>query len=191
VVTDNPNNPKWYAIEGINPEPWEASQAAIARNNGKPFIQFYKPKQLVAYQEAIKEGFPSQNPDAVMYPPDAELDVRFYFWRELAPIEVLVGKKRRTNVADGTNLQKALEDALQGLLFKNDRHNKRVWSEVVQQGQEITPFILIRIDWYVPHILPIIMRGQLEVGSEYLGALPLQPHNRDEEGIHQSIDNIF
>jgi Holliday junction resolvase RusA-like endonuclease len=160
-MTDLPKD-SWYAIAGINPEPWEASEASVGRKDGRTFVQFHRTRQMRAYQDAIKEVFPKQNPEARIAP-EKFLDVHFYFWRELAAYDMGTGKKRRMHVADATNLAKGLEDALQGFLYTNDKNNIRVTSEIVEQSPDTTPFILVQLKPYLPDPTPWIMRGTLEV----------------------------
>lgn len=137
----------WYLISGINPEPWSASEASIGRKNGKVYPHFHKPEQLRQYQESVKDMFMEQNPQAVKVTGDIELV--FYFWRQLTAFELTEGKKnRRSAYADATNLQKALEDALQKILYENDRDIKSVRSVIVEQTQETEPAILIGIGSY-------------------------------------------
>lgn len=150
----------WYKVQNINPEPWEASEGSIGRKNGKTFIHFRKPTQLRMYQEAVASAFREQN---TVTPVEGDIDITFYFWRALEQYELDEGKRRRMHVADATNLQKALEDALQGVLYENDRNNRRVTSEIMDQGQEVTPFILIRVTQYKSNPLAVITRSQLEV----------------------------
>lgn len=134
----------WYLIEGINPEPWAASEGAIGRKNGKAFIHFHKPESLRMYQESVKDEFLIANPQAVKVAGDIE--IVFYFWRELTGFEMNEGqKKRRAAYADATNLQKALEDALQGILYDNDRDIVSVRSVIIEQTQETEPAILIAV----------------------------------------------
>lgn len=134
----------WYLVEGVNPEPWAASEASIGRKGGKFFPHFHKPEQLRLYQESIKSEFVEQNPHAVEMTGDIE--ITFYFWRQLPSFEIHEeGAKRRSNRADATNLQKALEDALQGILYQNDRDIVSVRSVIVEQEKETSPGILIAI----------------------------------------------
>lgn len=137
-----PSTPSWYLVTGINPEPWVASEANVGKKGGKSFVHFHKPSQLRNYQEALAEEFPSQNPTAVLM--EGDLQVTFCFWRRLEVGE-LDGRKRRAHIADATNLLKATEDALQGILYKNDRNNRSVTSVIVAQGPEVEPAILISI----------------------------------------------
>ena len=55
------------------------------------------------------------------------------------------------NYADSTNLQKSTEDALQGLLYGNDRETRYVSSEIVDQGPDVHPCIVVHLEpWAGP-----------------------------------------
>lgn len=133
---------QWYIIDGVNPEPWAASQASIGKRNGKMIPHFHKPEQLRQYQESVKDLFPEQNPHFTKL--EGEIELIFYFWRQLPIYEVGEGKStRQAAQADATNMQKALEDALQGILYENDKDVRSVRSVIVAQGNECSPCILI------------------------------------------------
>lgn len=132
----------WYLVEGLNPEPWQASKAARGANH----INFFKPEGLRVYQESLKEMFVEQNPQAVDVPGDIRL--WFFFWRQLNLNEMFEGKNTRTHVADATNLQKSTEDALQGVLFANDRNVRDARSVIIAQSDDTEPAILIGIGGY-------------------------------------------
>jgi len=127
-----------YVIDGINPEPWTASEASTARKNGKDYIQFHKREQLRTYQNALKEEFRRLFPH--VKPIEGEVCIEFYFWRDVASY-----RGGHANIADATNLQKATEDALQDVLFANDRAVRWVSSGVVAQAPGVDPAILIRV----------------------------------------------
>lgn len=132
-----------FFIDGINPEPWTASQGSIGRNRGKLGVQFYKSAGLEAYQQAVKEELlQNYTPDERLHGDGEPIDLEFYFWRNLAATD-LIERKGRRNQADATNMQKALEDALQGVLFPNDRAVRSIRSVIVEQGADVEPAILI------------------------------------------------
>ena len=134
----------WYLVEGVNPEPWTAPEGTVGRKGGKSFVQFHKPQQARQYQESLKSEFQIQNPQAVKVAGDIE--IVFYFWRQLPTFEIHEGKKTRQSAyADATNLQKSTEDALQGILYNNDRDIISVRSVIVEQEKETEAAILIAI----------------------------------------------
>lgn len=132
---------KFYLVEGINPVPWTAPSFSV--RGGKPTA--YKSEELRAYQEAFAEEFKAQNPEAP-YIEDTPMELAFCFWRRLDSYELGDGQKSSDHRADATNLQKSTEDALQGVLFKNDRDVQAVSSKIIAQGPSIEPAVLVWIN---------------------------------------------
>lgn len=114
-----------FHIEGINPENWKPTTGGKFRR---------KDPKLVAYQNAIKEHFW----DLVepVFEKGTPLQVTFWFWRST----------KGSKPADATNLQKALEDALNGLVWHDDRHNACISTEIVEQGPKVEPLIGVAIE---------------------------------------------
>lgn len=131
-----------FVIHGLNPEPWTAPQVSIGRNKGKPFPRFYASAAMKAYKEAVKEEVEALLP-LNWEPLDVPISLRFLFWRHLVPYETHQARTARKHEADATNLQKALEDALQGVLFTNDRNVHSVQSVIMDQGHDSTPLIMV------------------------------------------------
>lgn len=134
---------QWYIIDGVNPEPWTASEGSVGKRNGKAFIHFHKSESLRQYQESVKDIFSTSNPHHVELISNIELV--FYFWRQLSVYESM-GEGKSTQQAaraDATNMQKALEDALQGILYKNDTDVRSIRSVIVEQERTTEPCILI------------------------------------------------
>lgn len=131
----------WYLLP-LNAEPWKVPSASIGRARGKLHIEMHKDRGLVAYQEAVKEQMATLYPDAPKL--EGEVDITFYFWRHLALYQ---GAKKLVtrNACDATNAQKALEDALQGILYDNDKANVHVESWVMEQGSHVEPLTMIRV----------------------------------------------
>jgi len=116
----------WYQITGINPEPWTP---ALIPRRGAPV----KGGKLEAYQAAIKEELPLQNGHLTQH--EGDLMCWFFVYRSSA-----FGKQ-----ADATNIQKATEDALQDILFGNDRYNRDVRCVILEQSPTTDPHIYIMI----------------------------------------------
>lgn len=127
---------QWYLLDGINPEPWTSPEVGTTRRAGKVVPTVYKGEQSRVYQAAIKEYF-EEHPARMHTGP---LDIQFFFWRQVASYQG--GHAQRV---DATNLQKSTEDALQGILFSNDRENVAVTSVVMEQGPDVLPAILIGV----------------------------------------------
>ncbi len=133
-----------YSITGINPEPWVSPEGAIGRRNGKMFVQFYKSSGLMSYQSAVMEEIRLQNGHLPIAhkPLEEDAQITFWLWRELAQSD---DKDSQRNVADATNMQKALEDALQGILYINDKRNIDIRTIIVEQSRTTYPNIQIEV----------------------------------------------
>lgn len=124
----------------LNPEPWKVGKAFVYRDKGTPRAGIGPDKTVQTYQEAIREELKARGVEVKSGP----YSLYFTFSRQLAQWK----KNNRTytrNAADATNMQKATEDALQGVLIGNDRDVVRVGSVVVEQGITTTPFVVIEI----------------------------------------------
>lgn len=130
-------NVYWYITDGVNPEPWESPEGSIQRKSGKMYVQMHKPLKLRAFQEDFAETFVFQNPDAMLLDGDVRMEI--YLWRQ-------VDRQVRANIADATNMQKAIEDALQGILYTNDRQVVDVRTVIVEQSPEARCAIAVAID---------------------------------------------
>ena len=147
-----------YVVTGINPEPWRT--VGVPRR-GTPV----KDGKLVAYQLALKEDLPLQNGHVRMF--DGNLKVTFFFWRSSAH-----GKP-----ADTTNLQKATEDALQEILYTNDKSNRHVESVLCEQEPTTLPHIVIRIAEFDPSVIPVVRHE--EAYTERFRGLTWRPDEED------------
>ncbi len=128
---------RWIYLP-INPEPWAVGELSLGRKNGKLFPKMSPNKQLQAYQDAVREALEDQD-----MLPVGQYSLTFYFWRLRSQYQGRTRRVRKHQV-DATNMQKALEDALQGMLFDNDRNVQDIHSVIVGQGPDINPKILIR-----------------------------------------------
>ncbi len=146
-----------YYLPGINPTPWTSPSISIGRKNGKPFPLVYSSAELKAYQAAIREHFDALDPQPTLI--DVKFVLRFYFWRQLPAYRTDRERNARKHEADVTNLQKATEDALQGVLFANDRNVAGITSWIMEQGHDTSPAILIELQRYykLPHLPRITM----------------------------------
>jgi Holliday junction resolvase RusA-like endonuclease len=139
----------WYYAE-INPVPWTVPSISIRRSkNGKPYPQLYSSETLVTYKKAlygeIKKDYKLDEPTK------SPVRLEFYFSRKIESFNTK-GRKRNSNYADATNLQKAAEDALQGLLFVNDSQVTQVSSTVVAQDPDALPWVVVKLT-IDPHYL--------------------------------------
>jgi Holliday junction resolvase RusA-like endonuclease len=144
-----------YYLLRVNPEPWAIGPVTPGRRNNKLFATVGQNQQLAAYQAAILDEISLQNPVKLT----GNLDIRFFFWRNRAAYTTANQRQHRKHEADCTNLIKATEDALQGILFDNDRDNTHVEGWLVEQGPETEGMVFVCIDTVQPEkawaILPM------------------------------------
>lgn len=136
----------WHVIHGINPQPWAVGPAGVSRGNGKLQAFIGRNEQLYNYQQAIREEL-----QAISAFPKigGEIALQFFLWRQRELKELGEGRNTRQGRVDATNMQKALEDALQGIFYVNDSLVRKVMSEVVEQGPNVTPRIVVEIKpWF-------------------------------------------
>lgn len=153
----------WFAIF-VNPEPWAIGDLAVGKKNGKFYPYIGPNHQLVAYKQAVIEELQDQGVSQVPY---ESYHLKFFFWRRLDTY-----RGGRKHLADATNLQKATEDALQGTLIGNDRDVRSIYSEIVSQGPDVKPCVIISVDEYleginqrvIPEDLVAAMRAHKEPG---------------------------
>lgn len=129
---------KWFKLF-LNPEPWAVGSVSIGKQDGKHVGRISPNPNLAAFQNAVKEEMQDV--------PKLSSEYRrfeFYFWRQQARYIDVADRVRQRNQADATNLQKGLEDALQGILFDNDREVVDIRSVMMSQGTHTNPLILIR-----------------------------------------------
>lgn len=128
-----------YITIPLNPEPWAVGTLGLAYKGRKPYPTMAPNHQLVAFQEAVKEHL--EGADRML--PYTEVEVEFYFWRRLDQYKGPSGRTVTKSAADSTNLQKGLEDALQGVLFTNDRKVRSIRSTIMEQSRTTEPMILV------------------------------------------------
>jgi Holliday junction resolvase RusA-like endonuclease len=102
--------------------------------------------QLDAYKQAIAEDL-GDGHDMLT----GKVKLEFYFWRHRAEYTTPQGRSHRKHEADLTNMQKATEDALQGILFVNDKDNNDVHSIVVEQGPDVVGRVVLSIEPNTEH----------------------------------------
>ena len=139
---------KYYVLPGINPTPWTApTGAAVRGSNGGRYVKMHANSEMVVYKETIREEMRRLYPDAPMV--NGLIELSFVFNRVLDQGQ---GRSKR-KVADATNMQKATEDALEGVLFANDNQVKRVTSLVVEDGD--MPYVAFAVAEHEPPHVPL------------------------------------
>lgn len=129
----------WFVLE-VNPEPWAIGDLSVGRKNGKVFPMVGRNNQLYMFQQAIKEEI---GDPGIFF--DGPVELQFYFWRRRDEYKTPQARTHRKHEADGTNLSKATEDALQGVFFKNDKDVNHCEWTIVEQGADVEPKIVIGI----------------------------------------------
>lgn len=145
-------------VHGINPEPWRSPSLGITRRNGRAQPAAYKDENLRSYQEALHEvvfnaiAERAEIDTLPVYPKGEQLAVSFAFWRQLDTYSPGTGGRKNVRQRpDVTNLIKAAEDALQGVLYHDDKANRLVNGELVAVGPDVEPGIIIVIrPWVKP-----------------------------------------
>lgn len=129
-----------WIVLSLNPEPWRIGPLSVGRKNGKMFPMVGRDTQLHFYQQAIKEEL-GDDWDMIQGP----VELKFFFWRRRDEYQTPQARTHRKHEADGTNMAKATEDALQGVLFKNDKDTNHMEWTVVEQGSNVEPRLVIAI----------------------------------------------
>lgn len=164
-------NVVWYQFH-VNPEPWAVGPISVGRRQSKMVPVVGRNQQMEAYKEAIREEFAQRYPGDRVLPGRYSLD--FFFWRRLDSAST---GNRRQHQADGTNMMKATEDALQGLVIGNDRDVQRASWAIVSQGPTVAPGVVIRVQWGLKEDealahLPWAMQGEILGFNRHLEPVP-------------------
>lgn len=133
----------WFVLD-TNPEPWAIGPVGYARRGGKMSAYVGRNTQLDTYKQTIKEAV---GPEPQPY--EGILSVTFFFWRNRAEYKTPQARSHRKHEADATNLQKSTEDALQDVLYKNDKDNHHVESFIMEQGPDVIGKVVIRVKPYL------------------------------------------
>jgi len=136
----------WFFAD-VNPEPWAIGDLSVGRRGAKYIPMVGRNHQLHAYKESIREAIPK---DHGLWFKDP-IQLQFYFYRAINIYETHQARTARSHEADVTNMQKATEDALQDVFFKNDKEVKVIASRIVAQGVDITPGVIIGIKQLEEH----------------------------------------
>ena len=168
----------------INAEPWAIGTASVGRRGGGTYARIAPNAQLVAYQEAVREAVSDWmttngvTPEQIMS--QGYDRITFYVWRVQGEYIRSDGRTQHRNRVDVTNIQKGTEDALQGLLFKNDVTNRDVRTVMVEQvkqadvPQDYQPWVVIALDHVsIPKVLEDIPTSVFSYMADYLD--PIKP----------------
>lgn len=129
---------QWFVLD-VNPTPWAVGPLSVGRKGGKVFPQMGRNQELFTYKEAVAEQIKQQSPVTL----EGEVSLLMWFWRSRPSYKNHQSRTARKHEADATNMQKATEDAVQGILFKNDKDNRLVQSIIMGQGESVIPKVVI------------------------------------------------
>lgn len=142
MTSDDELEEQWL-IMPINPEPWAIGPVGYGRRNGKMSAYVGQNAQLNAYKETIAEA--AREIWGPRPPLEGPVRLALYFWRHRAEYTTPQARTHRKHEADATNMQKATEDALQGIAFKNDRDNLCVFSQIMEQSADTMPLVIAHV----------------------------------------------
>lgn len=124
----------------LNPEPWAIGTAFVVKGGRHAAVA--PDKTLKAYQEAVRAELLAQGAQMVEGP----YILSFWFWRENVSYTDAAGKKRSRNSPDLSNMVKATEDAIQGILIDNDRDVVHIRPYLVARGKDVNPRVVIEVE---------------------------------------------
>lgn len=183
------NERTWYVLH-INPRPWAVGPLSVGRKaGGGVYPKMGRNQELHTYKEALVHTLLEEYPYLREYEKDknrslyggAEVEMEFHFWHKLETAEV-DGRKITDKAADLTNMVKATEDAVQGLLFNNDIQVRKQ-TNIIHQQDTVVPEGLVVIciqlfrapttDELPPHVWErideIVRNANGEYGAESAG----------------------
>lgn len=131
-----------YAVP-VNPEPWAMGPANVRPKKGAKghYVQFGENGVLANYQRAVKQALIEQG--AQVHEPG--YSIRIWIARQIVQYKSTTGRRVTRNEADGTNILKGTEDAVQGILIDNDRRCLQGHWLMMGQDKDVIPLIVIEL----------------------------------------------
>ena len=137
-------NSEIFMVHGLNPEPWKAPKSGKFGGT--------KDGKLSDYQLALREALRDKYTAKDRQWPEGPLRIRFFFRRSTSDGQPC----DRSNLVKSTedavqrNARLKTQEAIEGILTGDDKHNHRVEVEMAIQGPNVTPMIIIAIEPYRP-----------------------------------------
>lgn len=129
----------------INPEPWAVGPAHVRHPKGrKAFVAFGKDGNQELFQGSLRECLEAEGITEVLPGP---YFLEIWIWRQTTHFEKNNRGDGHRHKADGTNILKATEDALQGLVIDNDRNNVSGTWHIIEQSEDTQPMIVIQLTY--------------------------------------------
>ncbi len=132
----------WFHLP-LNPEPWRVGPVGTGRRGGGLYAYVGRDQQLHAFESAVAESAQATWGDRP--PLEGNVRLEIFLWRQRSDYVTPNQKKHRKHEADATNMLKAIEDGLQGVVFSNDRDNLDVRCVIMEQSAAAVPQILVRV----------------------------------------------
>lgn len=126
----------------VNPEPWKTPPFSAVRKGGRAIVVAGRDETSHITKEAIAAELLAQGAE-MMDPPYM---IHFLFYRHREHYVSEKGRNLHKREADGTNMQKLTEDAMQGVLITNDVKVRFISSQVVEQSKTAPALIVILIE---------------------------------------------
>lgn len=163
---------QWFVLR-LNAEPWAIGPVSVGRKAGKLFPMVGRNTQLAVFKDAVREELGNQ----VML--TGKIGIQIFVWRRMDEYKTAQARTARKHEADATNLQKAIEDAIQGVLIHNDRDVQDISTTIVEQSPDVEPMIVIKIykyDGFDPDRIPLHVWSAIECAP----GLVIDPLKTDE-----------
>lgn len=160
----------WYVLP-LNPEPWAVGPLSVSRGQGGRFFpRMGQNQQLASYQEAVRSELRRQRATMVELGEGYyAYELVFMFHQVLAKYITASGRKSQQKAADLTNLTKATEDAIQGILISNDKLVEKSTLYVQRsEAENAVPFVAIGVGPYLglnPSELPVEVWDKVDLAT--------------------------
>lgn len=132
---------EWWYYLPINPQGWAVGPLAVKRMNNKLIPFMGRNQELHMFKETVKEELFSRY--GALIPVDEDVELCVYAWQRLDEYRSATGRKSKDKFADLTNIVKAAEDAIQGVLIKNDNRVMAQRNVIMDRSPSINGCLVI------------------------------------------------
>jgi hypothetical protein len=148
---------QWYVLD-VNPQPWAVGPLSVARGGKGYYPKMGQNQQLATYQDAVRAALTGRYPNLVEFETSAggaslfgnrEVELCFYFFQKQEQAEKYDARTKTgtrtvtSSLADLTNMVKAAEDAVAGILFDNDIQVRAQRNVTVEHGLTVPEGVVI------------------------------------------------
>lgn len=173
---------KWYVLN-LNPVPWRVGPVYTGRKKDSHKIGggVGRDQEVFAYQQAVREELARQG----VKPITGKFKLILIFYREMGEYKTPQSRRARNQEADGTNLYKALEDALhkstvgalEGTLFSDDKDNLNGIWYLANQGPNVVGQVVIGIEEVTEE----------QIRAEVIGLIPDEVYDQVYGSGHEQL----